>query len=93
MYKVNRIEVYITHVCNLNCKGCNRFNNFAFEGHKSSDEALPLLEQWGEMLEIDNIKILGGEPMVHPEFETWVRTVARICAKFGSICYNERNTA
>jgi molybdenum cofactor biosynthesis enzyme MoaA len=33
-HKINLLEVYITNVCNLSCRGCNRFNNYNFKGHQ-----------------------------------------------------------
>jgi hypothetical protein len=41
-YHLSYAEFYITHVCNLNCPDCNRFNNYAFKGHQRWDDVKKL---------------------------------------------------
>lgn len=72
------VEFYITNVCNLNCDRCNRFNNYAFSGHMCWQDHAHDYEQWSKIISIDRIGILGGEPMCHPDFFTWVTEVARL---------------
>lgn len=69
-------EFYITNVCNLNCTNCNRFNNYAFSGHQNWQQYRALYQQWAEILDIGRIAILGGEPMLHPDFMSWLTGVA-----------------
>lgn len=74
MFSLPKAEFYITNVCNLNCTNCNRFNNFAFSGHESWSEHKELYRQWSRILTFeDRIGILGGEPMLNPEFMDWVK--------------------
>lgn len=71
----HRIEIgtfYITNVCNLTCEYCASFNNLNFKGHLSWKETLPRARVWSEILEIDEISILGGEPFAHPHLDEWV---------------------
>lgn len=65
-------NIYITNVCNLNCPGCYYFNNFKFKGHQSFDELASVFRQWAEELKITRVNILGGEPLLHPQFKDWV---------------------
>lgn len=69
------VEFYITNVCNLTCRGCNRFNNYNFKGHQYWDEYAEAYTQWSKRLDIENIWILGGEPTLHPQLETWVKNL------------------
>lgn len=61
-------EFYITNRCNLKCRGCNRYNNYDFNGHYEwNDDYI----RWSEVLDIKEISILGGEPAMHPRLEIW----------------------
>jgi organic radical activating enzyme len=76
--KLDRVEFYITHVCNLNCPNCNRFNNFAFSGHQSWHEYREQYQQWAKILDVREIGILGGEPLLNPEFPAWLDGIAEL---------------
>ena len=79
MHSLDFVEFYITNVCNLNCPNCNRFNNFAFSGHKSWHEYESIYRRWAEILEVKRqIHILGGEPMLNPEFMSWLHGIASL---------------
>ena len=65
-------EFYITNVCNLNCTDCNRFNNFAFTGHQVWNDHADIYKEWATKLKIDRIGIIGGEPMLNPDFMSWL---------------------
>ncbi len=68
----NRIEIDITYRCNLRCLNCNRSINTA-----PSNQSMTL-EQIGQFIEDTvkaskkwrSIRILGGEPTLHPDFRT-----------------------
>jgi hypothetical protein len=38
--------------------------------------AIPWLEFWSQKLEPDTIHLFGGEPLMHPDFPNWVKTVS-----------------
>ena len=71
-------EFYITNVCNLNCTNCNRFNNFAFSGHQLWNDHADTYKKWANLLDIDTIGIIGGEPMLNPDFMSWVTGVREL---------------
>lgn len=77
-YKLKYCNFYITNVCNLNCTNCNRYNNFAFKGHFKWAEVADSYAKWAEILDVTEFGILGGEPLLHPEFETWVTEIAKL---------------
>lgn len=78
MYKLDYAEFYITNVCNLNCVNCNRFNNFNFTGHELWHEHNKDYAEWAKLIDIKSIGILGGEPMLNPDFLLWVDGVATL---------------
>jgi len=74
----SKVEFYITNVCNLNCNGCNRFNNFKFSGGQRWADYEAIYTKWGEYVEIDHIVILGGEPLLNPDILEWIYGLNRI---------------
>lgn len=78
MLNLDYAEFYITNVCNLNCDRCNRFNNYAFSGHLSWQAHADLYAAWSQILTINRIGILGGEPMLNPAFAQWVTEIAAL---------------
>ena len=75
---IDKLEFYVTNVCNLTCNGCNRYNNYKFAGWQSWDEYGPILERWAEKIDIRHPVILGGEPLLNPEINKWVEGLKRL---------------
>jgi organic radical activating enzyme len=75
---INRLEFYITNVCNLTCNGCNRYNNYKFAGWQSWDEAEPILTEWAKKIDIEHPVILGGEPLLNPDIVKWIEGLRRL---------------
>lgn len=73
---VNKIEFYITNVCNLTCDNCNRFNHLNFKGWQDWKQYADLYQQWSQLLEINHIVILGGEPLLNPTVCDWAKGLA-----------------
>jgi len=65
--KLFPIEVHVTEHCNLNCKGCNHFSSIAGEEYLAPER---FEQDFKRLAEISDkyfeIKILGGEPLLHP---------------------------
>ena len=55
------VEFYITNVCNLACRGCNRFNDQKFKGHQYWDDHAAEYEAWAKRLDIPRITIRSEE--------------------------------
>ena len=72
---IDRLEFYITNVCNLTCDGCNRYNNYKFSGWQSWDEAEPILARWAKKIDVRHPVILGGEPLLNPDIVKWIKGV------------------
>lgn len=71
-------EFYITHVCNLACTGCNRFNNFKFAGFQKWADHADTYQQWSQIIDPGSIAILGGEPLLNPTFMDWAEGIAQL---------------
>jgi len=71
-------EFYITNVCNLNCEQCNRFNNYHFTGHQKWADYAEEYKQWAEKVELNYITILGGEPLLNPDVNNWIKGISDI---------------
>lgn len=71
---LNKIELDITYDCNLKCKDCNRSCSQAPDKSKMSIEQIKSFIK--ESIETEKkwelINILGGEPTLHPYFNTIV---------------------
>ena len=72
------VEFYITNVCNLTCRGCNRFNNYKFKGHQYWDDHASAIERWSQRLDIEHVWILGGEPTLNPDLKKWANNLRRL---------------
>ena len=72
------VEFYITNVCNLACRGCNRFNDLNFKGHQYWDDHADAYEAWAKRLDIPRITIIGGEPTLNPDLEKWCANLRRL---------------
>lgn len=73
------IEIDITYLCNLHCANCNRSSAQAPEAVHMSvrqmaefvDDSIAMGRQWRR------IRILGGEPTLHPKFDLMIAELMR----------------
>lgn len=75
--RIQKLEFYITNVCNLSCPDCNRFNDHNFRGHQLWRDYEHDYAEWGRKLEVPGIVILGGEPLLNPTICDWIRGLNR----------------
>lgn len=73
MVTIPKIEFYINNTCNLTCNNCNRFNNHHFTGHQKWTDYESDLNLWAKHIEINQIVIMGGEPLLNPTLINWVK--------------------
>ncbi len=72
-FAFDKIEFYITNVCNLNCENCNRFNNYSFSGWQRWSDYENIYRRWSDHIDIKHIVILGGEPLLNPDIVEWAQ--------------------
>ena len=73
---IESLEYHIVDHCNLNCAGCSHFSPLAEHWFVNPDN---FEREWKEVadsgLEIKRIRILGGEPLLHPELGYMLKCV------------------
>jgi organic radical activating enzyme len=75
---LDKLEFYITNVCNLTCSNCNRYNNYHFKGWAAWDDYAQELEQFSQRVHVQKPVILGGEPLLNPDIVKWVQGLQRL---------------
>jgi len=74
----NKVDFYITNVCNLTCDRCNRFNNFDFKGWQRWSDYEQTYTKWSELVQLRAITIMGGEPFLNPSLNEWIQGLNRL---------------
>jgi hypothetical protein len=76
--KLLRFETDITNHCNLNCAGCNHFSPIAEEHYVEVDSFEKDFARLSTLTKrkIENIDLMGGEPLLHPRL-TELLAIAR----------------
>lgn len=74
--RLDYLEVEVSNICNLNCKGCSEFSNLVCEknqvDHYAFKQDLERMKDffWG----IGKIRLLGGEPLKNPDYLSFIKT-------------------
>ena len=89
---IDRLEFYITNVCNLTCDGCNRYNNYHFRGWQAWDDYAEDLERWATKIEIRHPVILGGEPLLNPDITKWIEGIHRLWPEHSGVQVQSNGT-
>lgn len=88
MVTIPKVEFYINHTCNLTCNNCNRFNNHHFIGWQNFNDYKLKLEQWATYVDIDQIVIMGGEPLLNPSLLDWIDGLSSLWNTYVQILSN-----
>lgn len=76
---IQHLDYHLTTHCNLNCKGCSVFSPIAKEWFANPEEFKKEIEALRKALDGAspvNIHLLGGEPLLHPQIESFA-SIAR----------------
>lgn len=73
-WHLQELTFYITDSCSLTCSGCVTYNELALKDGvmTASGPARERMDSWARLLDVDEISVLGGEPLSHPELDTWL---------------------
>jgi organic radical activating enzyme len=64
------LEIHVVDQCNLNCKGCGHFSPIADQWFIDTDNYARDIAQLKKLFSsIRIIRIMGGEPLLHPKIE------------------------
>jgi len=67
------LEMHLTTHCNLRCKGCSQFSPIAdISFAKVSDHERDMKQLSILFSNIETIRLIGGEPLLHPEIEQFL---------------------
>ena len=77
--KLNYVETHLADHCNLNCKGCYHYAPIAetrFADIREHEKDMRRLKQLFH--EVRKIRLLGGEPLLHPDLVSFIEATRRI---------------
>ena len=63
------LEINVAYACNLKCEYCSHLGRF-MKGIVPQDEILLWYRSWNTKIRPKNIRVLGGEPLLHPHLES-----------------------
>ena len=73
------LDVHVTDHCNLNCRGCEHYSSISDPVFADMDATVRDLERLAELFDgIEQLYLLGGEPLLHPQIEEFVRQTRRV---------------
>lgn len=73
--QTKRLEINVTHHCNLFCKGCSHLSPLLPRFFISPDQLYKELSLLSKYCEPELISLVGGEPLLHPDFLNVVKAV------------------
>ena len=74
---LHHFEIHITDHCNLNCRGCGHFSNLCKPTFVTLERYDADLEAMARLFTVEQIFLLGGEPLLHPDVVECVRIARR----------------
>ena len=78
IFAIPYLETLITKACNLHCDGCQNYTNYGLKGMADFDQLSAELAAWGQRIRPQVYRILGGEPLMHPQLDQFIRAAAAI---------------
>lgn len=76
---ITYLEYNVTDSCNLKCKGCSHFSNlFDKDSMSNYNQFYKDLNQISKNAYIAHLRLLGGEPLLHPELCQFMEAARKI---------------
>jgi hypothetical protein len=72
---VDRLQIHVTHACNLTCESCSHYSNHGHNGQIDPEDAERWFAAWSGRAAVRQFNLLGGEPTVHPRLAEFVPVV------------------
>jgi hypothetical protein len=73
--RVEAFELHLVEHCNLRCANCCNMSPLVAERTMSLGEIDRLCRRMSEVLEVDVFKIMGGEPLLHPDIASALQVI------------------
>lgn len=68
------VETMLTYSCTLSCRWCTNYSDYGMKGgYVRWEDIKPNLDAWYDRVHIDCFGFMGGEPLLNPELDTWIR--------------------
>ena len=74
---ISRLELHVTHACNLTCDSCSHYSNHGHRGNLDPAQADRWMAAWSDRVLVEGFNILGGEPTINPRLSEFVVLVRR----------------
>lgn len=75
---LNYLETNVVDHCNLNCKGCAHFSNIYYNNYVDLADYERDIKLISQKFNVYYFRILGGEPLLHPNFSELLNISRRI---------------
>ena len=75
---LNYLETHLTDHCNLNCKACNHFCPISEKKFNNINVFSEDLNTISRLFNIKKLRLLGGEPLLHPEIKDFIKSARKI---------------
>lgn len=72
------LELMVIRGCNLSCQGCTTFSDLRHAGYYTWEQGQKELEPWIDRLNLPAIGIMGGEPLMNPNLESWLKGIRKL---------------
>jgi hypothetical protein len=73
MLSIRKLELHVTHSCNLACESCSHYSDQGHKGLVAVEDADRWMGLWSGRLAPLEFSLLGGEPAIHPDLPEFVR--------------------
>jgi len=77
--QLSAVEINVIEQCNLRCKGCDHAMGIIPKRQISSSDILADVEEAAKIMHTRTVRIIGGEPLLHPELPRILRDVKKAC--------------
>jgi hypothetical protein len=67
-----RLELHVTHACNLACESCSHYSDQGHAGNLDLAHADRWMAAWSNRFAVEEFVLLGGEPTIHPRLSDFV---------------------
>jgi organic radical activating enzyme len=74
---IERLEMHVTHSCNLSCESCCHYSNHKHNGHIDVSEAETWMSAWRGRFIVNEFILLGGEPTINSELVKFIPLVRK----------------
>ena len=75
---VGHLEVHVSHLCNLRCKGCTHYCDIGYAEKIDHDAALDSLKAWARRIHIKQFAMLGGEPLLEKRLPEYIKLASEL---------------